>query len=131
MAALWETGYVELTDLGTRLGPGRGKVIDPTKIWAGFVNGEAADDAFLVEYRQILLLPAEGGAIQIVALGTGSAPSTKDSIAWAIVKGSQVPEQGRVELPRRNGRLVASDTQIVWQSSDGELLLGKSLRHFT
>ncbi|OBZ69677.1 Elongator complex protein 1 [Grifola frondosa] len=63
LAVLWESGVVELFDLHTRLGPGRGKAMDPARIWAGIVGvNDAEIGASSRSYRQILVsqYPADG-----------------------------------------------------------------------
>ncbi|PSS15420.1 hypothetical protein PHLCEN_2v3258 [Hermanssonia centrifuga] len=55
MTTLWETGYIEITDLHTRLGPGPGKVTDPVRFWSGY----AIENQTNKDYRQILALISE------------------------------------------------------------------------
>lgn len=119
LASLWETGYVALTDLRTRLGPGRGKIMDPSTVWRGLVGSEA------FEYRQIAVLrmPDEAGDATIFAvLGSGKSQDGRDAIVLVSVTNGSVSEQTTIQLPQRNGRLVPSDEKVWWQSPEGELL---------
>ncbi|KAF8885990.1 IKI3 family-domain-containing protein [Infundibulicybe gibba] len=93
-ALLWESGYVELWKLETRLGPGRGKVMNPTRAWAGLFG-----ERLSVEYRQIALWAPQ-------STGDGER-------SWS-------PWLRMIEVAR-NSRLVAADNKFVWQSPDGKL----------
>ena len=129
MAALWETGYVELTDLRTRIGPGRGKVMDPVKLWAGYVGGDEDAISGTSEYRQIQILDSHINSsdeepITLTALGSASSPDGKDSIMIVGVEHGIITKSASVNLPQRGGRIVPSENQIWWQSPDGELFTG-------
>lgn len=114
---LWETGYVALMDLRTRLGPGRGKVMDPLLLWKGLVGDEVH------VYRQALVLKdTEDGRVRVVLLGAGKGMDAKDAVVVVSINGDAVAERVRVDLPLRNGRLVLSDEQVWWQSPEGEIL---------
>ncbi|KAI0686278.1 Elongator complex protein 1 [Cytidiella melzeri] len=125
--ALWETGYAELTDFRTRLGPGRGKVMDAVKLWAGLVSDADFVTSGTLEYRQILLLSQESddhidGSFTFAALGSNSSQDGNDIIKVARLEHGKISESVTGDLPQRGGRLVPSDHQLWWQSPDGELL---------
>lgn len=63
LAVLWETGYVELWNLRTRLEFGRGPVMAPELVWSGTLDG--------ARFREICAWTnVPGGAIaRIAALG--------------------------------------------------------------
>ncbi|KAI0090814.1 pol II transcription elongation factor [Irpex rosettiformis] len=127
MAALWETGYIELTDLRTRLGPGRGKIMDPIKLWAGYIAGDESAASGTSEYRQIQILGdhidvSGEGPVTVVALGSASSQDGKDAIMIVNIEGGNITESVSVDLPQRGGRMVPSDNQVWWQSPNGELL---------
>ena len=120
LVALWETGYLELTDLRTRIGPGRGKVMDPLPLWRGLA-GET-----VLEHRQILSLAHVEGALKVVVLGTSLEEESSD-IATLLSITEGVVERTSVKLPQRNGRLIPSDEHIWWQSPSGEIQKGRWL----
>lgn len=64
LAVLWETGYVELWNLGTMLEFGRGPVMTPEPLWSGTLDG--------ARFREICAWTnVPGGATaRIAALGT-------------------------------------------------------------
>jgi elongator complex protein 1 len=129
LANLWETGYIQLTDLRTRLGPGRGKIMDPQELWKGMVGVEAS------EYRQAMVLQdasVRDGATEIAVLGSGKERDATDSIILTSISDTGASESVDIQLPQRNGRLVVSDRQAWWQSPEGEILQGMfifSCRH--
>ncbi|GJE98183.1 IkappaB kinase complex IKAP component [Phanerochaete sordida] len=116
LAQLWETGYVELTDLRTRLGPGRGKVMDPLPVWKGLIGDETH------AYRQVSVLKTADESVKVVALGSGAGIDAKDVVVIASVGGGAISECVQVDMSHRNGRLVPSEDQILWQSPEGEIL---------
>lgn len=108
LAVLSESGRVEVWALNTRVGPGRGKVMQPTL--ARSLNlGHGA------RFRQITPV----GENYIVALGCrGKA----EDILFVL----QDDEPIEVPLPSLNGRLVPASDCIVWQSLAGEMYNGKN-----
>lgn len=122
MAAVWESGHVEITDLQTRLGPGRGKIMDPVRLWSGTVAGDMEAN----EFRQIMVLTAEEGQLKFVVLGSPATRKGKDFVEVVVVKLGELANRVKIDLPERNGRLVVSDSQVWWQSPDGEILSGMS-----
>lgn len=117
LAALWETGYVELTDLRTRIGPGRGKVMDPVLLWTGIVG------AGISEHRQIVVLKAGNNINKIAVLGSSQGQYSKDVVTVLSIDGVAV-ESDNINLPQRNGMLIPSDEDVWWQSPEGEILSG-------
>ncbi len=117
---LWETGYVEVTDLRTRLGPGKGKVMDPVKLWSGFVDVEKASK--IQGFRQIQLWHdvTDAGVVGVFHLAVlGS--DTADLVVVLSMKGDGEVDRMEVNLPRRNGRLLTSDGAVAWQAPSGEI----------
>ncbi|THG94781.1 hypothetical protein EW026_g6757 [Hermanssonia centrifuga] len=118
MTSLWETGYIELTDLHTRLGPGPGKVMDPVKLWTGYTVENQTNKA----YRQILaLVSEEPSLLRLAVLGSENKPDGKDVISLVVLKENEVQGRFEVVLPQRNGRLIPSDDLLFWQAPDGEI----------
>jgi elongator complex protein 1 len=66
LAALWETGYVELWTLNTQLEFGRGPVMTPDLIWSGPLEG--------ARFREVSISTNGSGSTigRIAALGFGS-----------------------------------------------------------
>lgn len=130
IAALWETGYIEFTDLRTRLGPGRGKVMDPVKLWAGFVAGDERTVSRISKYRQIQVLTANRpgeDSIKFAVLGSPTTQDGKDTITIVDIAQGKIIESVSIDLPQQGGRMVPSDNQVWWHSPDGELLTGSLL----
>lgn len=123
LASLWETGYIEVTNLRTRLGPGKGGIVDPILLWSGSCNAEDSNPSG--NYRQVLLWNDQietgvSDALHIVALGSG--PGTMDFLVAQFVVDGQVQQRAQVNLPERDGRLLRSDGTIAWQSPSGEVV---------
>lgn len=131
LAALWETGYLEVTDLRTRLGPGRGKVMDAVKLCAGYVDSAEASNLGVSEYRQVQLFAQESvgkntdGPVKFAALGSGSTQDAKDIITIASIEHGKIAAPVTIDLPQRGGRIVPSNHQLWWQSPEGALLLSQ------
>ncbi|KAH9910699.1 IkappaB kinase complex IKAP component [Amylocystis lapponica] len=132
VVVLWESGAIELTDLHTRIEPGRGKAMDPVKIWAGHVNGEEAEIGTR-RFRQVVFYNPENAAVatlpvhadeevfHFAALGVEADAEGADVICVVAIRGGAVVERNEVRTRLRNGRLVPADEGITWQAPDGEL----------
>jgi elongator complex protein 1 len=111
LAVLWESGYVELWDLQTRLESGRGDAMKPVLAWSANVTANGT-------CRQVSVL---GQDVVVVSSG-----SKKDCDFIHVV---DVPGRGSstqsIQLPSMNGRLVQADRLIVWQARDGQLYHGR------
>lgn len=57
LVVLWETGEIEMWDLRTRIGSGRGKVMKPRPVWSGTV----AKEGERVDWREVSACAREGG----------------------------------------------------------------------
>ncbi|KAF5387234.1 hypothetical protein D9757_006815 [Collybiopsis confluens] len=152
-ALLWEHGRVEVYDLRTRLGLGKGKVIDPVLL--GGVD--------LLErgvYRQVVMLRStekeketgsEKGRVRILVLGSSYSvsPASSGGVNWEggqekgltdvvfILEinpdGERFINAGTIALPSKNGRLVrpadsnsdasSGSSGIMWQSPTGQLFI--------
>ena len=117
LAVLWESGYVELWLLKTRLEGGGGKVMDPSRSWSGEANGDLVKNC-----RQICLYSSDAvGTLSTVAiLSTGR---QNDVVTILEVENNKtVPSITSVELSGRNCRLVAAANQaITCQDPSGEI----------
>ncbi|KAL0568757.1 putative elongator complex protein 1 [Marasmius crinis-equi] len=113
LGVLWETGYFELWSLRTRLGPGRGKVLDPERIFSSAKAKEVQDG---LEYRQIMLVDASAKWSYVALLG--SKKSSSDVVV--VVRNSG--ETSSIAMSGRNGRLVSAMDALLWQDVDGTLL---------
>ncbi|KAJ3932076.1 MAG: IkappaB kinase complex IKAP component [Lentinula lateritia] len=117
LGVLWEHGYVEVYHLRTRLGPGRGKVMQPTKIGICSLN-ETNNHC-----RQIVILASTCNAdsLSFTTLILGSL-SESDVVVITQFNGQRITETGAVAMTSRNGRLVRSSTDAcVWEAEDGKL----------
>ncbi|KAJ3881879.1 IkappaB kinase complex IKAP component [Lentinula edodes] len=117
LGVLWEHGYVEVYHLQTRLGPGRGKVMQPTKI------GTCSLNETNTRCRQIVILASTSYAdsLSFTMLILGSL-SDSDVVVITQFNGERIAETGAVAMTSRNGRLVCSASDAcVWEAEDGEL----------
>lgn len=123
---LLESGYVKLFNLNTRIGPGRGKVMDPVEIWCGSVISEKTHRGTL-EPRQVVILNAsEDRVFQVAVLSTASDTTGSDFISVVTIKAQEVLEYFDIPMPAPNGRLASADESLVWQAPDGGLHTGVS-----
>ncbi|KAM5537957.1 hypothetical protein V8D89_008433 [Ganoderma adspersum] len=117
LAVLWEPGILEVFDLKTRLGPGRGKVIDPVSVWSGTVGEGAGGSYRQVVFDQTVL---EDNAIRLGILGSKSSNGDlTDAVSIVDILGGE-RKSTEVALPAHNGRLVPAQG-IFWESPDGHL----------
>ncbi|KAI0752776.1 IkappaB kinase complex IKAP component [Daedaleopsis nitida] len=116
LAILWESGVLEIFDLKTRLGPGRGTVANPVSVWAGAITESA-----LKNYRQIVFdhEANEQGRIRLAVLASDSSQDMNDVVHVVEIVG-QDKTVSEISLPARNGRLVAA-AGSYWQAPDGRL----------
>jgi elongator complex protein 1 len=135
LALLWENGYVECWEFKTRLGPGKGKVVTPTKMWDFCIPQQSESR---VRWRQINFPGTGSGVVDVL----GSGDDGKDVIAslrWdAANQNKEVP----VTLKRRrvfggdgrNGRLISGleggESGALWQDPDGGIFRGKQNKLF-
>ncbi|KAF7350896.1 polymerase II transcription elongation factor [Mycena sanguinolenta] len=101
LVLLWESGYLEIWSLQTRLGPGRGKIMDPSRTFAGVVGKSS------LRPRQVVLSTPDS----VHLLGSSSEGHDLVSIAHL---GKEATQNGtEVTMPSRNGRLVQIDSQAA------------------
>ncbi|TBU27865.1 IkappaB kinase complex IKAP component [Dichomitus squalens] len=114
LAVLWEPGVLEVYDLKTRLGAGRGKVMDPVSLWAGPVRGDGSSNS----HRQVVFDHSADSetAVRLAVLGSGSA----SDVVTILELQSSESRTAEVLLPTHNGRLVAGQG-IFWEAPDGQL----------
>jgi elongator complex protein 1 len=114
IAILWENGHIELWNLHTRLGPGSGHVMDPVKLWGCFLQENNWQ-----QLRQIILWITDHGDHRVVVLGTSRGGN--DLLAIVGRELGDTMQTHWIQLPKRNGRLIASSEAICWQAYDGEI----------
>jgi len=113
MAILWEHGFVELWDLKTRLLPGPGKIMDPSKVWSGSIS----DKPDLL-WKQLAV--AYNGSYTITTLGTGSGVQ-KDLVSVIRINDGNAVSKIIISLPYRNCRLLLGAVPNTYQGPDGEI----------
>jgi elongator complex protein 1 len=135
LALLWENGYVECWEFNTRLGPGKGKVMNPTKIWDFCIPPQSESR---VRWRQVSFSGSRAGVVDVL----GSGDDGKDvivSLMWDVAnqnKDVPVTVNRRKVLSggRRNGKMVAGfggeDSEALWQGPDGGIFRGKTNKSF-
>ncbi|KAL4265189.1 Elongator complex protein 1 [Pleurotus pulmonarius] len=100
LAVLWESGFVEVWNLNTRLEQGYGPVMKPSQIVVQDV-------------------PDNNNALRLLILGTTD--DSLDIVVDATIEGGAVYAKALLLSHRRNGRLVTSDGGILYQSATGEV----------
>lgn len=128
LALLWESGYVELWDLHSRLEPGCGKIMAPTLTWSDNLKAGSryiqiavstfthrADDQNWAELH-VLCSNRQGQDVLISLKLRFGKSATQDLSSLA--------------LSSRNGRLVSSDKEVVWQAIDGQIFKGTQNRNY-
>ena len=118
LAVLWEQGALEIFDLKTRLGPGRGKVVDPVPIWSGAVTEGGSKS-----YRQVAFDQCgSGNNLRLVVLGADTLSDATDSVSVIDIQGTEKTVM-EVPLSARNGRLVPTEG-ILWEDPEGHVYAG-------
>ncbi|KAG6856745.1 hypothetical protein H0H87_001089 [Tephrocybe sp. NHM501043] len=114
LAAFWETGYVELWSLQTRLQSGRGKAMDPTRVWSGSLEG-------VKNARQIQLtsLDATGTSVTVRVLWTDMGVDFVTSLQLEEFTSKEALTT--TALPSVNSRLLAAGTRVTCQGPSGEI----------
>lgn len=113
MGVLWEHGYVELWDLKTRLLPGPGKIMDPSKLWSGVIS-----EKLNIRWRQLTV--KFEGSYTIIVLGTGPG-SQKDVVSTVTVTDDSTTAKTTVSLPHRNCRLPFGAVINTYLGLDGNI----------
>jgi len=120
LGVLWEHGYIELWSLRMRLLPGPGKIMDPTKVWSGFVA--KYDKSNAIRYRQLAVKAADAPrSFVVTALGSGY-DSTGDHVSVLTVEGGTVKEEVLFGVPRRNSRLLTPAVPDTYETHNGQIL---------
>lgn len=113
---LWESGHVETHLLNTRLGPGRGKVMQPVLLRSFDIPADLG-----LSVRQVCYLDASKSLL----LGTRELGS--DLLIIADAADEKNITFDLVSLPSRNGHLIPTDPGVAWQSLAGEIFSSTSL----
>ncbi|KAK7057777.1 polymerase II transcription elongation factor [Favolaschia claudopus] len=109
LAVLWESGYLEVWDLKTRLTPGPGKIMDPFRTFAGIVGSDR------IRQRQVVC-PPDTDVLHLL----GS--SQDDEEVVSIVRLGDAQQCTEVSMPSRRGRLIQNaSTTPVWQNAVGHI----------
>jgi elongator complex protein 1 len=116
LAVLWEDGRVGVWDLRTRLGPGRGKAVDPVMLWRGDLGGRSEDSGSGNGRWRQASVSVIGERWTVVLLGEGE--SGDEAVR---IDGDGVRKE-YLTLPGKNGRLVGGEAgEVWWQSTEGEI----------
>ncbi|KAF8845970.1 pol II transcription elongation factor [Paxillus ammoniavirescens] len=125
LAIIWQRGHVAVWSLNTRIGPGKGKVMDPLLIWT--TNLGVGDQL----WRQVTISNLDEGeksVVRVTVLGSGGGDTDQTNIhEIRFAAGSeQKPESEEswvVRMPEANGRLVSGYDYLppFWQASDGKI----------
>lgn len=121
LGVLWEHGYIELWTLRMRLLPGPGKIMNPTKVWSGFVANYDKSNA--VRYRQLAVKTVDAlkCAFVIIALGSGYG-STGDHVSVSTIEDGAVKEEVLSSVPQRNSRLLTPAALDTYETHNGQIL---------
>lgn len=120
LALLWESGYLELWSLQTRLAPGPTKIMDPARTFSGMVGGRD------LRQRQVVL-PSTPDTIHVL----GSNLQGRDIVTVLKIGKETAEGLTTVEIPYRNGRMITNEGKaVVYQTSGGRLLEGQFTDYF-
>ena len=127
LASVWQNGRMSVWSLNTRIGPGKGKVMDPTLVWtAGPCDGEQF-------WRQVTVSDLTEGGKRIMRVALLGSQGGYDLLAIHEIEiasaGDDKPakkESFLVKMPGVNGRLITSYIHLlpIWQGTNGEIYEG-------
>jgi elongator complex protein 1 len=109
---------VALWDLGTRLESGRGNVMNPIKVWEEVVGDECRQ----IKSWPTDVLDQDRLTGRLIVLGSGY--DGCDMVTLVDLDSDKLTRTRRIQMPKHSGRLVESESIIVWQAPDGELFEG-------
>lgn len=118
LAVLWESGFVEVWSLNTRLEQGYGPVMKPSQVWMGKVG-------YCSKARQIVAQQGPDNKLRLLILGAIDNDDGMDILVDAHIEGDAVNTNTLSLTYWRNGRLVTSSDGILYQSATGEVQEGK------
>ncbi|KAN0081459.1 IKI3 family domain containing protein [Tylopilus felleus] len=127
LASVWQNGRMSVWSLNTRIGPGKGKVMDPTLVWtAGPCDGEQF-------WRQVTVSDLTEGGKRIMRVALLGSQGGYDLLAIHEIEiasaGDDKPakeESFLVKMPGVNGRPITSYIHLlpIWQGTNGEIYEG-------
>lgn len=112
---LWEHGHVEIWLLKTRLLPGPGKIMDPSKFWGGIIHENK-----VTRWRQVAVRLTGPDLYSVTVLGTAP-DSPTDTIALLSVQSGNMDIIYKFQLPFRNCRLLTGSVVDTYQGPDGTI----------
>lgn len=114
LGVLWESGEVETYSLKTRVGPGKGKVMDPSTT-SLFIPEDEAD----IQYRQLQLYSQKATYVLLGSRTDGIDAAT--FITVSSLETGDVLSKETLVLPGSNGRLMGNgiDAHVYWQNARG------------
>ncbi|KAL7277687.1 hypothetical protein ACG7TL_008619 [Trametes sanguinea] len=116
LAIIWEHGVMQVYDLKTRLGPGREKIMDPTLLWSGRLEGAGSSPT----YRQVMFAnETSEDELQVAVLATEITSDASDIVSIRSLAGQGLSATA-VGLPAHNGRLVLS-RKLLWEAPSGDI----------
>ncbi|KAF9237879.1 pol II transcription elongation factor [Melanogaster broomeanus] len=127
LAIIWQRGCVAVWSLRTRIGPGKGKVMNPLLIW----TTNLGDGDGLKLWRQVTvsrLAEDEKSMMRVTVLGSGEGGIDQANIHEirfdpASEQKPESEESWIIKMPGSDGRLVSSYDYLppFWQAFDGEI----------
>ncbi|KAG6839915.1 hypothetical protein C0991_010395 [Blastosporella zonata] len=111
LAVLWETGYAELWSLKTRFEGGRGKAVDPIRVWSGSLDG--------VRNARQIQLTATGTSSTVSVLWTDKGANYVTSLQLEGFASKGDPTT--TTLPSVNSRLLSAGSRSTCQGPSGEI----------
>ncbi|KAI0048587.1 IkappaB kinase complex, IKAP component [Auriscalpium vulgare] len=119
LAALWEPGYVEIWALHTRIGPGRGPVMAPSKMWSGVVEQQQQqnDTSARQEFREVAFWTSSAdGAVELIAV-LGYAAGASDVLRLIAARENPEVQSTALSLDGIGWRLAVSDGPVALHRS--------------
>jgi hypothetical protein len=128
LGILWEHGYIELWSLKTRLQPGRGKVMDPSKKWSGWVAKYGESNRFRFRELAVRTINSQNESYIITALGAPCGMAD-DHVSVTTIEGGLVIRDELNKLPQRNSRLMTPFVPGTYETHNGKVYTCKKYFH--
>jgi elongator complex protein 1 len=121
LGVLWEQGYVELWSLEIRLGPGNTKIMDPLKVWFGWIAKHDESSITLFRHLVVMTIDAQTRSYSVTALGMNVASSI-DYISVVTIESGLLKNNEFFSLPTKNARLLTPAVDGFYEMQNGDVV---------
>lgn len=119
LAVLWEHGYIELWSLKIRPVSGNTKILDPSKVWSGWI---VPNDQSTNRFRQLTLKTIHAPIVSysITTLGANKV-SGVDHIYVVTIQEGSLKKSELLCLPQKNTRLLTPSVNGAYEMCSGDI----------